>query len=108
MADNIHIEEKDFKQKVLENKLPVLVDFFADWCGPCRMMGPVIQQLADDYSEKASVYKINVDNAETISSQYGITTIPALVFFKNGKEVKRVIGMQKIENLKKTLDEMAA
>ena len=101
---DIHIGEADFQKLVIESKIPVLVDFYADWCGPCKRMSPVIEALAGEYEGKASVFKIDADGCGDLAADLGISSIPALLFFKDGKEAERFIGMRNIETLRKTLD----
>ena len=81
-----------FKEKVTEAKGTVLVDFFATWCGPCKMIAPAVEQLAAEYEGKAAVYKLDVDEAQDVAMQYGIMSIPTLVFFKDGQEAERIRG----------------
>ena len=99
--------DQNFDQEVLKSNVPVLVDFWAPWCGPCQMMGPIIKELAEQMGEKAKVGKLNVDENGSIASQYGIMSIPALKIFKDGKVVKEYVGVQVAENLKKALEELA-
>lgn len=86
--------ESNFKTEVLENSQPVMVDFWASWCGPCRMLGPVVEVVAQEQADKIKVGKVNVDENRTLSAQYGIQSIPTVLFFKNGQEVQRVVGVQ--------------
>ena len=88
----INVLDSNFKEVVLESKLPVLVDFWATWCGPCRMVAPFVEQLAHEYEGKAVVVKCNVDEAQQIPMQYGIRNIPTLLFFKNGEVVDKMVG----------------
>ena len=88
----LEITDSNFKEIVLETDKPVLVDFSATWCGPCRMVGPIVDELANDYEGKAIVGKVNVDDNSKIPSEYGIRNIPALLIFKNGDIVDKVIG----------------
>jgi thioredoxin 1 len=88
----LHIKKDEFEQKVLKADKPVLVDFFAHWCMPCKMAGPVIDQLADDYKDKALVAKVNVDEGQEIASQFGVMSIPTVIMFKDGKEINRQVG----------------
>ena len=103
----MEFNDQNFDQEVLQSKVPVLVDFWAPWCGPCQMMGPIVEALADAMGEKAKVGKINVDENGQISHQYGIMSIPAIKIFKDGKIVKEFVGVQPMENLKKSLEELA-
>ena len=85
-------EEAAFDTEVLGSELPVLIDFYADWCGPCRMMGPVVEEIASEYGEKLVVGKLDVDAAQGIAIRYGIMSIPTLGFFRDGKLVDRLVG----------------
>ncbi len=85
--------ESNFEQEVLQSDLPVMVDFYADWCGPCKMVGPIVEQLAEEYAGKIKVGKINVDENMTLASQYRIMSIPAIMFFKNGQVADQIIGL---------------
>ncbi|PJC27935.1 thioredoxin [Candidatus Shapirobacteria bacterium CG_4_9_14_0_2_um_filter_39_11] len=86
------LTDENFKKEVLEANLPVLVDFWAPWCGPCQTAGPVIEELAKEYEGKIKVGKLNVDENPKISEKYGILSIPTVIIFKNGEEVKRQVG----------------
>lgn len=94
----------NFQQEVLNSSQPVMVDFFANWCGPCQMMGPVIANLAEEYAGKIKIGKINVDEDPGVAQTYDVATIPNLVFFKDGKVVNRVIGVVPDNVLKEKLD----
>ena len=103
MAD-ITITDQDFRQVVLESEMLVVVDFWAPWCAPCRMVSPIIEQLADEYKGKVVVVKMNVDENPETSSQFGVMSIPTVMVFKNGKSVKSLIGAQSKDSYKKMID----
>ncbi len=86
------IGNAEFEEMVLKSDIPVLVDFYADWCGPCRMMMPIVDRLAADAGGSYAVYKINVDKDQELAGKYTIMTIPSLIIFKGGKEVDRTVG----------------
>jgi len=88
----IDITDQNFDTEVLGNKLPVLVDFWAEWCGPCRMAGPILEELSEAYKDKALIVKLNVDQNQINPGKYGIMSIPTTILFKEGKEVGRVVG----------------
>lgn len=100
----LEFTDKNFKEEVLESDKVVLVDFWAPWCGPCQMMGPIIDELANDVGDKFKVGKVNVDENSSIASEYGIMSIPALKIFKNGQVVRDMVGVQNKEVLKSELE----
>ena len=91
MADT-SISDSNFEEKVLKGKLPVVVDFWAPWCGPCRMAEPVLEELSDEYKDKVEILKINVDENQASAQKYQVMSIPTTIAFKDGKEVARQIG----------------
>ena len=95
----IQLTSENFKQEVEEARVPVLVDFWASWCGPCKMMGPVVEQIAEDMGDSARVCKINIDEQPELASQYNVMSIPTFILFKEGKEVNRTIGAMPKEEL---------
>ena len=97
--------EGNFEAEVLQSDKPVLVDFFADWCNPCKAMGPVVEALAQEYQGKAKVGKINTDDNQDIAMEYGVMSIPTFIIFKGGKAVKKMIGMQDKRNLVAAIEE---
>lgn len=86
------VNDDNFKQEVLGSKSPVLVDFWAEWCGPCKMIAPVIEEIAEEYKDKLKVCKVNVEESPKTSSEYGIMNIPTLIIFKEGEVVDKVTG----------------
>tara|TARA_B100001179_G_C18475954_1_gene353535 strand:- start:260 stop:583 length:324 start_codon:yes stop_codon:yes gene_type:complete len=92
MSKVIHSSESNFGNDVLSSDLPVFVDFWAEWCGPCRAIGPVLESLADDFDGKVKVVKINVDENGKLATEYNVSAIPSLIIFKGGKEVDRIVG----------------
>jgi thioredoxin 1 len=92
MSSPVELNDGNFEAEVLKSDLPVLVDFWASWCGPCLMVGPIVEQIAKDYVGKLKVGKLNVDENSQTASQYGIMSIPSLLFFKEGKMVDQIVG----------------
>lgn len=88
----VAVTGENFKQEVTESELPVLVDFFAVWCGPCKLVSPIVDQLAGEYAGKVKVCKVDVDQAQDLASEYGVMSVPTLVFFKGGEKVNQVVG----------------
>lgn len=95
----------NFETEVYQAEVPVLVDFYADWCNPCKAMGPVVEALAQEYQGKAKVGKINTDDNQDIAMEYGVMSIPTFIIFKGGKAVKKMIGMQDKRNLVAAIEE---
>lgn len=108
MSNEIQLTDANFEAEVLKSALPVLVDFWAPWCGPCRMLGPVIEEMAKDYAGKVKVCKLNTDEAQDTAGKYNISAIPTILIFKAGKVVNELVGMQKKEELKRHLDAIIA
>jgi len=104
MSKPVEIEEAKFGETVLKAKVPVLVDFWAPWCGPCRMVAPIVDELANEYDGKVAFFKINVDDNPRIANQYGVMSIPTLILFKNGQPVSNIVGYRPKAELKKNLD----
>jgi len=104
MADEIQLTDASFDQEVIKSALPVLVDFWAPWCGPCRMIGPVIEELAKEYAGKIKVCKLNTDEAQDTAGKYQISAIPTILLFKGGKMTQQLVGLQSKEALKKHMD----
>jgi thioredoxin 1 len=104
MAVTAQVTDSNFKEEVLENEAPVLVDFWAPWCGPCRMVAPVVEEIAEQYEGKVKVVKLNTDDNPNVASQYGIRSIPTLMIFKGGQRVDMVVGAVPKTTLANTLE----
>jgi thioredoxin 1 len=98
------VTDASFKEEVLDSNLPVLVDFWAPWCGPCRMVGPVVDEIAEQYAGQVKVVKLNTDENPNVASQYGIRSIPTLMIFKGGQRVDMVVGAVPKTTLANTLE----
>ncbi len=103
MSQEITLTDEDFERIVSESKLPILVDFWAPWCGPCRFIAPIITQIAEEKAGVLSVGKLNVDDNPSIARKYGITGIPTLILFKDGHPVERIVGALPKETLEQIL-----
>jgi thioredoxin 1 len=102
------VDDKDFANFVLEAGTPVVVDFWAPWCGPCRMVSPIVEELSTEYADKVRFAKMNTDDNEMTTIQFGIQSIPTLVIFKDGREVNRLVGFAPKEQLKRQIDRSLA
>lgn len=103
-----HADDKNFKEEVLKSELPVLADFFAEWCGPCKMIAPAIEEIAKEYSGKLKVVKVDVDNAGSTASSLGIMSVPTIMFFKAGKVISQTVGALSKGELKKKVNEVVS
>ena len=92
MADLTNVSDDNFQAEVLENEQPVLVDFWAPWCGPCRVVAPVLEEIAVEQAEKLRVVKLNVDENQRTAAQYGVMSIPTMILFKHGQPAKTIVG----------------
>ncbi|KPL01610.1 MAG: thioredoxin [candidate division Zixibacteria bacterium SM23_73_2] len=106
MSEPIELNDANFENEVLKADKPVVVDFWAPWCSPCKMVSPVVEELAADYAEKLKVGKLNVDENSKTASQFGIMSIPSILFFKEGKLVDQVIGAVPKSTLKERVDKI--
>jgi thioredoxin 1 len=107
MAD-LTFTDSDFKTQVLESKGLTVVDFWAPWCGPCRVVGPIIEELASEYAGKVKIGKINVDENSQTAGQYSVMSIPSILFFKDGQPVKTMVGVQSKEDYKQQIEQILA
>lgn len=105
MTDNLlHLKDADFDKEIVQAKGVALVDFWAGWCMPCKMIAPTVETLAKDYAGKVKVAKVEVDAAGEVSSRYNVMNIPTLIIFKDGKEVGRIVGVTSKEDIARKLD----
>jgi thioredoxin len=109
MSENmINVDQSSFERDVLNSQMPVLVDFWAPWCGPCKAVAPIVEELAKEYKGKIEFAKLNVDDAPFVASKFGVMSIPTIMVFKGGKPMQHAIGYQPKEQLKKLLDNALA
>jgi len=104
MGKMIELTDENFEQSVLKSKVPVLVDFWAEWCTPCRMVAPILENLSSQYGDRLAFGKLNVDSGRKTATQFGIQSIPTLLFFKEGKPVRQFVGFMPEKELKRNLD----
>ena len=100
-----HFTDLNFKKEVLESNLPVLVDFWAAWCGPCKMIAPIIDELAKEYAGKMNIGKVDVDTNPKVATEYGVMSIPTIIFFKKGKVMNQLVGAASKQELKRKIEE---
>ncbi len=106
MAENVfEFSDQNFESEVLQSDRPVLVDFWAEWCGPCKVIGPVVEDIANDYKDRVKVGKLNVDHNQQTAMKYGIRSIPSLLVFKDGSVFKQIVGSVPKERITKLLEE---
>ncbi len=106
MSNLFNVNESGFEEFVLKSAVPVLVDFWAVWCGPCRMVAPILEKLQEEYKDKISIVKVDIDANPSFSEKYKIQSIPNLIFFKGGQEVDRIIGVANVATFKEKIEKV--
>ena len=101
------LTQENFSQQVLQSTAPVLVDFWAEWCGPCKMIAPLLDELADEYDGKVKIGKVNIDEQQHLAAEYGVRAIPTLLVFQNGQVADQIVGARSKRDLKASLDRVA-
>jgi len=104
----VTLTQENFSQQVLQSPAPVLVDFWAEWCGPCKMIAPLLDELADEYDGKVKIGKVNIDEQQTLAAEYGVRAIPTLLVFHRGQVTDQLVGARSKRDLKASLDRVAA
>lgn len=102
----IELTDATFDETVHDSDMPVLVDFWAPWCGPCKMIGPIVQEIAEEYTDKARICKLNTDDARDSAMEFGISAIPTLILFKDGQVHKKWVGLTSKKDLTASIDEL--
>lgn len=102
-----HLSDANFEEKVLKSDKPVIVDFFATWCGPCKMLAPIIEQVSEEVSNRVNIYKVDVDECPASASRYGIMSIPTVIAFKNGEIANKLVGLVQKDKLLNLVDSIA-
>jgi thioredoxin 1 len=108
MKTTIQLTEQNFESEVLKSTLPVIVDFYADWCGPCKMIAPALEEIATELTGRVKVAKVNVDEESTLAQRFNVQSLPTLLYFENGEVVNRVIGATSKKNILARLNNVAA
>jgi thioredoxin 1 len=104
----VTLTQENFAAEVLQSTAPVLVDFWAEWCGPCKMIAPVLDELADEYTGKVKIGKVNIDQHQGIAAEYGVRAIPTLLLFSKGQVTEQMVGLRSKRDLKSSFDRVAA
>jgi thioredoxin 1 len=101
------LTKENFDSEVLKSSTPYLVDFWAEWCGPCKMIAPILDELADEYTGRVAVGKVNIDDNQNLASEYGVRAIPTLLLFQNGQVAEQIVGLRSKRDLKASFDKLA-
>jgi thioredoxin 1 len=104
----INLTQENFEKEVLQSAKPVLVDFWAEWCGPCKMLGPILDELAQEYDGRITIGKVNIDDHQELAAKYGIHSIPTLLLFQNGQVADQIVGLRSKRDLKASFDRLTA
>jgi len=107
-ANIITLTQENFAQEVLQSPTPVLVDFWAEWCGPCKMIAPILDELSDEYDGRVKIGKVNIDEQQGVAAEYGIRAIPTLLLFDKGQVADQIVGLRSKRDLKASFDRVAA
>jgi thioredoxin 1 len=108
-ADNIvSLTQENFAKEVLQSPTPVLVDFWAEWCGPCKMIAPILDELAGEYAGRVRIGKVNIDEQQSLAAEYNVRAIPTLLLFKQGQVADQIVGLRSKRDLKASFDRVAA
>jgi thioredoxin 1 len=103
----VSLTQANFSTEVLQSPNPILVDFWAEWCGPCKMLAPILDELAEEYSGRVRIGKVNIDDSQELAAQYGIRSIPTLLLFKQGQVAEQLVGLRSKRDLKASFDRLA-
>ena len=106
MVDILHVTDADFEQEIIKSEIPVMVDFWAEWCGPCKIVGPTVEELVKDYEGKVKIAKMDVDKNRETPTRFGIRNIPTLILFKNGEVVETIVGAHPKSHLEEKLNKL--
>ncbi|MCF7764098.1 MAG: thioredoxin [Verrucomicrobia bacterium] len=105
-ANIVNITETNFSDEVAKSQIPVLVDFWAEWCGPCKMIAPLLDELASEYDGKAKIAKVNIDEQQSLAVKFGVRAVPTLLIFKGGEVAEQIVGVKSKRDLKASLDKV--